>query len=144
MLRCVARCLPGHVLRRQAPSAFRFLSITQTHRTTGLSTTDPPVFAIFPADAFQLLSDAEKVGATEDGLFEAQVNEVKQWWATPRYSGIRRPYSAEDVVRKRGALQQSYPSSLMARKLFNLFHERATNGEPVHTSSCNLPVPRSF
>ena len=60
---------------------------------------------------------------------------MKDWWASPRYKGIKRPYSAEDVVSKRGALQQSYPSSLMARKLFNLLEERAAKGEPVHTSA---------
>lgn len=60
---------------------------------------------------------------------------MKDWWASPRFKGIKRPYSAEDVVSKRGALQQSYPSSLMARKLFNLFEERAAKGEPVHTSA---------
>ena len=38
---------------------------------------------------------------------------------------------------KRGTLQQSYPSSLMARKLFNLLEERAAKGEPVHTSAFN-------
>jgi isocitrate lyase len=68
-------------------------------------------------------------------LFEEQVQAVKDWWASPRYKGIKRPYSAEDVVSKRGALQQSYPSSLMARKLFNLLEERAAKGEPVHTSA---------
>ena len=60
---------------------------------------------------------------------------MRDWWASPRYKGIKRPYSAEDVVSKRGALQQSYPSSLMARKLFNLLEERAAKGEPVHTSA---------
>ena len=63
--------------------------------------------------------------------------EDEDWWASPRYKGIKRPYSAEDVVSKRGALQQSYPSSLMARKLFNLLEERAAKGEPVHTSAFN-------
>lgn len=60
---------------------------------------------------------------------------MRDWWASPRYKGIKRPYSAEDVVSKRGALQQTYPSSLMARKLFNLLEEKAAKGEPVHTSA---------
>ena len=97
---------------------------------------DPPVSSPLPADSFQLLSEADKAGQAEDALFEEQVRQVKDWWASPRYKGIKRPYSAEDVVSKRGALQQTYPSSLMARKLFNLFEERAAKGEPVHTSAC--------
>ena len=94
----------------------------------------PPVSTTLPADAYQLLSTAEKAGPTEDALFEQQVRDVQQWWDSPRYEGIKRPYSAEDVVSKRGTLQQTYPSSLMARKLFNLLNERAAAGQPVHTS----------
>lgn len=96
---------------------------------------EPPVSAALPGDSFQLLAEASKAGQAEDALFDEQVQAVKDWWASPRYKGIKRPYSAEDVVSKRGALQQSYPSSLMARKLFNLLEERAAKGEPVHTSA---------
>jgi isocitrate lyase len=80
------------------------------------------------------LSTAEKAGDAENALFEEQVKEVEAWWKTPRYEGIKRPYSAVDIVSKRGALQQTYPSSIMARKLFNLLNERAAEGKPVHTS----------
>lgn len=97
-----------------------------------------PVSTSHPADSYQLLPTSSKAGAAEDALFEAEVQQVRDWWASPRYAGIKRPYSAEDVVGKRGALQQSYPSSLMARKLFNLFEERAAAGEPVHTSACTI------
>lgn len=103
-----------------------------------LKPVDPPVSAALPGDSFQLLPEAAKAGQAEDALFEEQVQQVKDWWASPRYNGIKRPYSAEDVVSKRGALQQTYPSSLMARKLFNLFEERAAKGEPVHTSALVL------
>lgn len=94
----------------------------------------PPVSTTLPSDSYQLLSTAEKAGAAEDALYEQQVRDVQEWWNSPRYEGIKRPYSAEDVVSKRGSLQQTYPSSLMARKLFNLLNERAAAGEPVHTS----------
>lgn len=103
-----------------------------------LKPVDPPVSSALPGDSFQLLPEASKAGQAEDALFEEQVQQVKDWWASPRYKGIKRPYSAEDVVSKRGALQQTYPSSLMARKLFNLFEERAAKGEPVHTSALFL------
>lgn len=91
------------------------------------------------SDAYQLLSTAEKQGPSEDALYDQQVQEVKQWWASPRYDGIRRPYSADAVVSKRGSLPQTYPSSLMARKLFKLLKERAAQGEPVHTSIQHKP-----
>lgn len=102
---------------------------------SSLTSVSPPVSTALPADAFQLQAETNKAGDAEDALFDAQVQQVKEWWASPRYKDIKRPYSAEDVVSKRGALQQTYPSSLMARKLFNLLEERAAEGKPVHTSA---------
>ena len=99
-----------------------------------LPTVDPLLSSILLSDSYQLLPISEKQGLSEDALFEQQVQDVKHWWATPRYHGIKRPYSAENVVSKRGSLQQTYPSSLMARKLFNLLNERAASGDPLHTS----------
>ena len=97
--------------------------------STRLPAVDPPLSSSLLSDTFQLLPGSEKAGsAAEDSLFESQVEAVKAWWNTPRYASIKRPYSAEDVVSKRGALQQTYASSLMARKLFNLLKERAKAG----------------
>ncbi|RYP01122.1 hypothetical protein DL763_000359 [Monosporascus cannonballus] len=100
----------------------------------------PPVSTILPSDAFQLLPEAEKAGAAEDALYEQQVKDVKSWWETPRYEGIKRPYTADDVVSKRGSQMQNYPSSVMARKLFNLIKERQAKGEPIHTMGAIDPV----
>ncbi|CAD6593823.1 MAG: hypothetical protein ASARMPRED_007968 [Alectoria sarmentosa] len=100
----------------------------------------PPLSTALPSDSYQLLPTSKKSGAAEDTLFTQQVEDVKQWWASPRYEGIQRPYSAEDVVSKRGTLQQTYPSSLMARKMFDLFKERAAVGEPVHTLGAIDPI----
>ena len=93
-----------------------------------------------PSDAFQLLSTHEKTGIAEDALFKEQVAKVQESWASPRYYGIKRTYSAGDVVSKSGTLQQAYPSSLMARKLFNLLKGRTEAGEPVHTMGAIDPV----
>jgi isocitrate lyase len=87
-----------------------------------------------PSHTFQLLSESQKAGQAEEALYEAQVEEVEAWWRTERYVGIKRPYSAADVASKRGTVQQEYPSSLMARKLFDLLKERGSKGEPIHTS----------
>lgn len=104
-----------------------------------LTPVEPSLPSTQPTDAFQLLSTEEKASA-EDDIFNAQVQQVKDWWASPRYEGIKRPYSAETVVGKRGTLQQVYPSSLMARKLFNLLEQRAKEGKPVHTMGAIDPV----
>ena len=65
---------------------------------------------------------------------------MKEWWESPRFKAIKRPYSAEDVASKRGTLKQSYPSSLMARKLFNNLNDKASKGEPLHTMGAIDPV----
>ena len=84
---------------------------------------------------FQLLSTEEKTGIMEDKLFSQRIHDIKKWWQTPRFEGIKRPYSAEDIVSKSGSLEQSFPSSVMAKKLFNLLQKRSAAGEPLHTSA---------
>ncbi|KAM0722455.1 hypothetical protein Q7P37_001896 [Cladosporium fusiforme] len=124
---------------RAIQSAIRPLSYGARHMSGSLTPVEPPLPSAQPTDAFQLLSTEEKASA-EDDIFNAQVQQVKDWWASPRYEGIKRPYSAETIVSKRGTLQQVYPSSLMARKLFNLLEERAKEGKPVHTMGAIDPV----
>ncbi|KAI4125692.1 MAG: hypothetical protein LQ347_005269 [Umbilicaria vellea] len=141
MLRNIARALPRQASRRAEGSTIRAISTTVIRSMPArLPAVNPSVSSVLPSDSYHLLSTAEKAGYAEDALFEQQVQDVKQWWASPRYEGIKRPYSAEDVVSKRGSLQQTYPSSLMARKLFNLFKERGAKGEPVHTMGAIDPV----
>lgn len=152
----VGRCLTGNishkmirkfvaVLPRHTPLSQRCLRpINPPFRTRAMSSrlpaVTPPLSTALPSDFYQLLPTSEKAGSQEDALLDQQVEDVKQWWASERYNGVKRPYSAEDVVEKRGALQQTYPSSLMARKLFNLLKERAAAGEPVHTMGAIDPV----
>lgn len=107
---------------------------------SSLPPVQPLVSTTLPSDSFQLLSTEDKAGDAEDILFKEQVEQVKKWWSSPRYKGIKRPYTPEDVVSKRGSLQQTYPSSIMARKLFNLLAERAAEGKPVHTMGAIDPV----
>jgi isocitrate lyase len=134
--RSVARQSRSLRVANRTPRLLRPLSTTACRTSSStLKPVEPPVSSALPGDSFQLLVEASKAGQAEDALFDEQVQAVKDWWASPRYKGIKRPYSAEDVVSKRGALQQTYPSSLMARKLFNLLDERAAKGEPVHTSA---------
>jgi isocitrate lyase len=124
--------------RRLPAITLRPLSATAPWRMTAdkiLQTSTSPLNTILPCDSFQLLPESSKAGAAEDALFDAQVKQLEDWWKSPRFAGIKRPYSAEDVVKRRGTLQQVYPSSVMARKLFELFEKRAAEGQPVHTST---------
>ncbi|KAL6243897.1 mitochondrial 2-methylisocitrate lyase [Rhinocladiella similis] len=141
MLRRVPKSLPRlsnrTVVRTAAANPF---VTTMARRLSTLPPVEPPVSAPLPSDSFQLLATEDKAGDAEDLLFKQQVEDVKKWWASPRYKGIKRPYTPEDVVSKRGTLQQTYPSSIMARKLFNLLEKRAAEGKPVHTMGAIDPV----
>ena len=110
------------------------------HMSSTIASVSPPLPSAHTTDSFQLLPESQKPGKAEDEIYNEQMQQVKDWWASPRYEGIKRPYSPDDVVSKRGTLQQVYPSSLMARKLFNLLEERASEGKPVHTMGAIDPV----
>lgn len=53
-----------------------------------------------------------------------EINELKQQWATnPRWAGVRRGYTAEDVVKLRGTVQIKYTlAELGAKRLWDLMH----------------------
>lgn len=76
----------------------------------------------------------------EGAILENEVATIEEWWKSPRWKGIKRPYSARDVATKRGTLEQSYPSSTMAKKLYSLLADKAEKGLPVHTSMSPLSI----
>ncbi|WPG97903.1 methylisocitrate lyase, mitochondrial [Acrodontium crateriforme] len=142
MFRAGARALRRQSTLRCQQSLLRpaaLASRTAANMSSTLAPVRPPLPSTNPSDSFHLLKESEKPAA-EDELFNQQVKQVEEWWASPRYKGIKRPYSATDVVSKRGTLQQVYPSSLMARKLFDLLETRAAEGKPVHTMGAIDPV----
>ena len=143
MLRPALRAASGQrrCIGRISTSTLRPLSTTSVRMfSSSLPTVKPQVSSTLPSDSFQLLPTSSKAGEAEDALYAEEIKALEEWWATPRFAGIKRPYSAEDVISRRGTLQQTYPSSLMARKLFNLLEERAKAGEPVHTMGAIDPV----
>lgn len=78
--------------------------------------------------------DFHLVSQDEDVYFTRSVEKIEKKWQLPRHASIKRPYTAYDVATKQGTLLQSYPSSLMASKLLRLLQEKASRGEPLHTS----------
>nr|GAT55607.1 predicted protein [Mycena chlorophos] len=77
----------------------------------------------------------------ETKQFEERTDEMAQFFALPRFSNIKRPYTPADVASKQGSLPVlPAPSTLLADKLFALFTERAAAGEPVHTMGAIDPV----
>ncbi len=54
-----------------------------------------------------------------------QAAEIAKEWESPRWEGITRPYTAEDVARLRGSVRIEYTLARMgAERLWDLMHER--------------------
>ncbi|ATY58499.1 mitochondrial 2-methylisocitrate lyase [Cordyceps militaris] len=140
--RSLQRAIPQRALSRTTTTARAAFpaAIRTVSSTAFMSAPAKNPYASSPADAFQLLPESQKAGEAEDALYDAQIKEVEAWWSSPRYAGIKRPYTAADVVSKRGSQAIQYPSSVMASKLFNLIRERISKGEPIHTLGAVDPV----
>jgi len=60
----------------------------------------------------------------EDELFAKEVEQVKKWWSEPRRRHTKRPFTAEQIVNKRGNLKIEYASNAQAKKLWNILEKR--------------------
>ncbi|KZT09325.1 isocitrate lyase [Laetiporus sulphureus 93-53] len=76
----------------------------------------------------------------ERAAFQAEVARVEQWWKDPRFARVKRPYTAAQVVSKRGTLPISYPSNVLAKKLWASLADHFRNGTPSHTYGALDPV----
>lgn len=62
--------------------------------------------------------------ALEDELFAKEVEEVKKWWSDSRWRQTKRPFTAEQIVSKRGNLKIEYASNAQAKKLWKILEDR--------------------
>lgn len=60
----------------------------------------------------------------EDKLYQADVDAVKKWWTDSRWRYTKRPFTAEQIVAKRGNLKIEYPSNVMSKKLWSIIESR--------------------
>lgn len=60
----------------------------------------------------------------EDERFAREVEQVKTWWRDSRWRFTKRPFTAEQIVSKRGHLQVEYASNVQAKKLWGILEER--------------------
>lgn len=60
----------------------------------------------------------------EEQVFLADVKAVKQWWTDPRWRYTKRPFTAEQIVAKRGNLNIEYPSNAQSKKLWRIMEAR--------------------
>ena len=62
--------------------------------------------------------------AREDQAFAAEVEAVKRWWSDSRWRYTKRPFTAEQIVAKRGTLKIEYASNAMSKKLWKILEDR--------------------
>ncbi|CAO3689892.1 unnamed protein product [Umbelopsis vinacea] len=76
----------------------------------------------------------------EEQEFQQQVEQLKQWWSSDRFRLVKRPYTAEAIVSKRGTLHIDYPSNAQGKKLWKLLKNHKKNGTASHTFGALDPV----
>ena len=76
-----------------------------------------------------------------------QIEELNKEWTNPRWEGITRPYSAEEVVKLRGSVNPECTlAQLGAAKMWRLLHGEAKKGYTLRSSSparCSSVWPRA-
>jgi len=77
---------------------------------------------------------------TEDERFLKEVEQVKAWWSESRWRHTKRPFTAEQIVSKRGNLKIEYPSSAQAKKLWNILEHRFETRDASYTYGCLEPT----
>ncbi|OJD09701.1 isocitrate lyase [Emergomyces pasteurianus Ep9510] len=76
----------------------------------------------------------------EDQQFWAEVEAVKQWWQDSRWRYTKRPFTAEQIVAKRGNLKIEYPSNVQSKKLWQILEGRFENKTASFTYGCLEPT----
>ncbi|ESZ96508.1 isocitrate lyase [Sclerotinia borealis F-4128] len=76
----------------------------------------------------------------EEQIFLAEVVAVKQWWSDERWRYTKRPFTAEQIVSKRGNLKIEYPSNAQSKKLWNILEGRFKNKDASYTYGCLEPT----
>lgn len=56
----------------------------------------------------------------EDKKYQEEVQAVKAWWQDSRWRYTKRPFTAEQIVAKRGNLSIDYPSNAQSKKLWGI------------------------
>lgn len=60
----------------------------------------------------------------EEQIYLQEVADVKKWWSDTRWRFTKRPFTAEQIVAKRGNLKIEYPSNTQAKKLWGILEGR--------------------
>jgi len=77
---------------------------------------------------------------TEEKQFLDEVAAVKQWWNDSRWRYTKRPFTAEQIVAKRGNLKIEYPSNTQSKKLWKILEGRFKTQDASFTYGCLEPT----
>jgi isocitrate lyase len=76
--------------------------------------------------------DTLKMGSSqideEERQYLQDVEAVKKWWTDSRWRYTKRPFTAEQIVQKRGTIKIDYPSGVQAKKLWQIVENRFAVG----------------
>jgi isocitrate lyase len=75
--------------------------------------------------ALSKLAEKFKMGHAdqEEQQYLLEVEAVKQWWTDSRWRYTKRPFTAEQIVQKRGTLKIQYPSNDLASESEALLYQ---------------------
>ncbi|KAK7419896.1 isocitrate lyase 1 [Neonectria punicea] len=76
----------------------------------------------------------------EDDLFQKEVAQVNAWWSDSRWRHTKRPFTAEQIVSKRGYLPVDYASNAQAKKLWKILEHRFASRDASYTYGCLEPT----
>ncbi|KAJ5109218.1 hypothetical protein N7456_005893 [Penicillium angulare] len=76
----------------------------------------------------------------EDRQYAADVQAVQNWWNDSRWRFTKRPFTAEQIVAKRGNLTIDYPSNVQAKKLWGILEGNWKNKQASYTYGCLEPT----
>ncbi|KAE8158821.1 isocitrate lyase [Aspergillus tamarii] len=76
----------------------------------------------------------------EDKKYLDDVQAVKAWWTDSRWRHTKRPFSAEQIVAKRGNLKIEYPSNAQSKKLWKILESNFENKVASFTYGCLEPT----
>ncbi|KKK17557.1 isocitrate lyase AcuD [Aspergillus rambellii] len=76
----------------------------------------------------------------EDQKYLDDVQAVKQWWTDSRWRYTNRPFTAEQIVAKRGNLKIEYPSNVQAKKLWKILEGNFEKKVASYTYGCLDPT----
>ncbi|PYI32673.1 isocitrate lyase and phosphorylmutase [Aspergillus indologenus CBS 114.80] len=76
----------------------------------------------------------------EDQKYLEDIQAVNAWWKDSRWRHTKRPFTAEQIVAKRGSLTIDYPSNVQAKKLWKILESNFEKKVASFTYGCLDPT----